>query len=35
MLALNGLTESHFLHLDFLDFAMVVINNDINVGNLQ
>jgi len=33
--ALNGLSESNFIHLDFLDFAMAVIDNKINVGSLH
>ena len=32
---LNGLDEEHFIHLDFLDFAMSVIKGDINVGDLH
>lgn len=35
MFALNGLSESNFIHLDFLDFAMAVIDNKINVGSLH
>jgi hypothetical protein len=31
VLALNGLDERKFIHLDFLDFAMAVINYDVNV----
>ena len=32
---LNGLSRSHFLHLDFLDFAMAVLGDHINVGDLN
>jgi hypothetical protein len=35
VLTLNGLQESNFIHLDFLDFAMAVIKEEINVGDLH
>ena len=35
VLTLNGLDERSFIHLDFLDFAMVVITKEIDVGNLH
>ena len=31
----NGLKESRFIHLDFLDFAMAVIKGAVNVGDLH
>ena len=35
VLTLNQLKETRFIHLDFLDFAMAVIDHRINVGELH
>ena len=35
ILSLNGLDTTKFIHLDFLDFAMAIIKNLVNIGDLH
>jgi hypothetical protein len=35
ILCYNQLSESHFIHLDFLDFAMAVLTDRVNIGDLH
>lgn len=35
ILCLNGLDKDKFIHLDFIDFAMAVLTNRVNIGDLH